>query len=552
MNRVRRLSCIMLALLCANGATATQITPRVVGGQTAASHAWPYILHIVDDRGSNLADFHICGGGYLGDGIAVTARHCVFPERILSQKVCIGNQNTLNRNNCYAITDYRLFKDDEAAALTGTSQISGDIALLKLASVPSLMPMLPLPTATEDSAIADGDRLTVLGYGSTSYTSYQPSTELLQRDVTATSSTKCASGLGLTSDKLPQDSLCSTANAVGSAPGDSGTPILFWRNGQPISAGLVSDGINLTTRYVRYPLYYTWLSQVAREFRQSNTADTRHYHLITDEATPTLTLPLRNWNNATASLTVAPDSADSGLTIADGQCQNLAPMATCDLTVTLAPGIRGRQQQTLTYQIGSWQQQLTIISDSARALSPPASWSVPDSRWWTSNHGTPWVAQNLSDSIETLTLDNLVEGDYSELATQVTGPGTLFFTLDTAATGNLAGVMIKVDDKEQRTLNNDCLIRGYSLTIPTGSHKISWLGYNHSGSTADSLATLGDVRWPDGASYNADPSCSLRMPANTNPSNDVVKSNSDSGGGSISWPLLGLLAGLTYWRRRPL
>ncbi len=541
------LSPLLLALLASGTVSASTAATRVVGGQTAATNAWPYIMHIVEDKGSNLMDFHICGGGYLGDGIAVTARHCVFTDRILSQKVCIGNQHTLNRNNCYAITDYRLFKDDEAAALTGTSQISGDIALLKLASVPSLMPLLPLPTEAEDSAIADGDRLTVLGYGSTSYASYQPSTQLLQRDVTATSTAKCATGLGLTSDKLPLDSLCSTANAVGSAPGDSGTPILFWRNGQPISAGLVSDGINLTTRYVRYPLYYTWLSQVAREFRQSNTADTRHYHLITDEATPTLTLPLRNWNNATASLTVAPDSADSGLTIADGQCQNLAPMATCDLTVTLAPAISGRQEHTLTYQIGSWQQQLTIIADSASELSPPASWSVPDSRWWTSNHGTPWQAATGS---EQLNLTELADGDYSELATQVTGPGTLSFTLNTAPTGNLAGVMIKVDDKEQRILNNDCLLQGYSLTIPAGSHKISWLGYNHSGATAGSLANLGDVRWPDGASYNADPSCSLRTPANTNPSNDMVESNSDSGGGSISWPVLGLLAGLACWRRR--
>lgn len=291
----------------------------------------------------------------------------------------------------------------------------------------------------------------------------------------------------------------------------------------------------------------TWLSQVASEFRQSNTASTRYYHLITDEATPTLTLPLRNWNNATASLTVAPDSADSGLTIADGQCQNLAPMATCDLTVTLAPAISGRQQHTLTYQIGSWQQQLTIIADSASELSPPASWSVPDSRWWTSNHGTPWQAATGS---EQLNLTELADGDYSELATQVTGPGTLSFTLNTAPTGNLAGVMIKVDDKEQRILNNDCLLQGYSLTIPAGSHKISWLGYNHSGATAGSLANLGDVRWPDGASYNADPSCSLRTSANTNPSNDMVESNSDSGGGSVSWPVLGLLAGLAFWRRR--
>jgi len=42
---------------------------------------------------------------------------------------------------------------------------------------------------------------------------------------------------------------------------------------------------------------------------------------------------------------------------------------------------------------------------------------------------------------------------------QVTGPGTLSFTLATGATGNLAGVMVKVDDKEQRLLNKIAWIR---------------------------------------------------------------------------------------------
>ena len=544
MNRAQKITPWLLALLCASPTMAATST-RVVSGQTSAANAWPYIMHIVDDRESSLMGRHYCGGGYLGDGLAVTARHCVFTDLILGQKICIGNQHTLNRNNCYAITAYRKFDNNEALALTGTSQISGDIALLQLASVPAQMPMLPLPTTAQDSSIAAGDRLTALGYGSTSYTSYQPSTWLQQLDITAASTEECTNAFGDSKGVLTQDSLCSQAATVGSAPGDSGTPIMFWRNNSPIAAGLVSEGVNQNTRYVRYPLYYSWLAQVASEWRQSSAASTSYYHLITDEATPTTTLTLRNWNNATASLTATPDSASSLLSIAAGQCQNLAPMATCDLTVNLTPGISSRQQETLTYQIGNWQQQLTLIADSASELSVPASWSVPDSRWWTSNHGTPWQAGAGS---EELALTDLANDDYSELAMQVTGPGTLSFTLATGATGNLAGVMVKVDDKEQRLLNNNCLDQGYSLTIPAGSHKISWLGYNHSGSTSGSLARLGNVSWPSGSSYSADPSCSLLTSATTNPDNDVVES--DSGGGSLGWPVLGLLTGLAFWRRR--
>ena len=542
MNRAPRIASWLLALLCASP---TMASPRVVSGQTSAANAWPYIMHIVDDRDADLMDRHYCGGGYLGDGIAVTARHCVFTDKIRGQKVCIGNQHTLNRNNCYAITAYRNFADSEALALTGTSQISGDIALLQLASVPAQMPMLPLPTAEQDSSIATGERLTALGYGSTSYTSYQPSSWLQLLDITAASTNECASAFGYTTNTLTLDSLCSEKAMFGSAPGDSGTPIMFWRSGSPISAGLVSEGSNNNTRYVRYPLYYTWLAQVANEFRQSNAANTSYYHLLTDEVTPTATLTLRNWNGTTASITASPDSTTSGLNIAAGQCQDLAPMATCDLAVTLTPGITGRQQETLTYQIGNWQQQLTLIADSASELSAPASWSVPDSRWWTSNHGTPWQA---STATEQMVINDLAADDYSELAMQVTGPGTLSFNLATYPNTNQAGVMVKVDDKEQRILNNGCLSQGYSLTLPVGSHKVSWLAYNHSGSTADSLATLGNVSWPNGTSYSADPSCNLLTSGTTNPTDDST--GSSSGGGTLNWPVLGLLAGLGLWRRR--
>ena len=547
MNRAQKITPWLLALLCASPTMAATST-RVVSGQTSAANAWPYIMHIVDDRESSLMGRHYCGGGYLGDGLAVTARHCVFTDRILGQKICIGNQHTLNRNNCYAITAYRKFDNNEALALTGTSQISGDIALLQLASVPAQMPMLPLPTTAQDSSIAAGERLTALGYGSTSYASYQPSTWLQQLDITAASTEECTNAFGDSKGVLTQDSLCSQAAMFGSAPGDSGTPIMFWRNGSPISAGLVSEGSNSNTRYVRYPLYYSWLAQVASEWRQSSAASTSYYHLITDEATPTATLTLRNWNNATASLTATPDSASSLLSIAAGQCQNLAPMATCDLAVTLKPTTYGRNQATLTYQIGTWQQQLTLITDNGNLLATPASWSVPDSQWWTSAAGTPWVAQSLSDGTEALAINNLVDGDYSELAMQVTGPGTLAFNLATADTGNLAGVMVKVDDKEQRLLNNGCLDQGYSLTIPAGSHKISWLAYNHAGSTTGTLATLSKVSWPNGSSYSADPVCSMASTGGGLPS--TGDSSSSSGGGTLSWPVLGLLTGLAFWRRR--
>lgn len=131
---------------------------------------------------------------------------------------------------------------------------------------------------------------------------------------------------------------------------------------------------------------------------------------------------------------------------------------------------------------------------------------------------------------------------------QVTGPGTLSFNLATHPNSNQAGVMIKVDDKEQRILNNGCLSQGYSLTLPAGSHKVSWLAYNHSGSTADSLATLGNVNWPNGTSYSADPSCNLLSAGTTNPTDDGT--GDSSGGGTLSWPVLGFLAALGLWRRR--
>ncbi len=83
--------------------------------------------------------------------------------------MCIGNLDTLNRNNCYPIIAYKRFDNAQAQALLGTENISGDIALLKLDGVPEELPAMTWPSQELDSSLAPQETLALLGYGSTSY-----------------------------------------------------------------------------------------------------------------------------------------------------------------------------------------------------------------------------------------------------------------------------------------------------------------------------------------------------------------------------------------------
>ena len=515
--------------------TAQAHTPRVVDGTEAKAGEWPFIMHIINPRIMSGSQ-HVCGGGYLGNGIAVTAKHCIFPSEILGNLVCIGNQSTTNRNNCYPIIDVESF----AGYTIGTQSVSGDLALLRLSGVPAEQPVMTIPTLSDEAKMLDNEPLTALGYGSTSYTSYTPSNTLLQRLISRQSDAACEQAFGLTTGSMELDYLCAARASYGSAPGDSGTPLIYWRDSRPIAAGIVSDGQNGITRYVRFGLYHDWIATVAQAWLNPQSEPEPHYQLLLpDQSQQQVALRLSNWSATTRSLTGLSTAADSPLELPDPQCSTLAPNSHCTLALTLKNSITGRYSEQIGYQLDTEVHPVTLTLDMASSLTVPDSWPQGDVNWW-SGGDAPWQATE-----EGMVAAKLSVSGHSALAAHLQGPGTLEFTLQHGSAPAQGSLQILLDDVPALSLSGYCQSQAYSLAIPQGDHRVTWQWQNRqTGSDTEALTRLSTVSWPNGSLHLQEPVCSLTTAGNTG-------ANESSGGGGIGIAALGLLFALhTRLRQR--
>ena len=510
-------------------------TTRVVDGTETKAGEWPFIMHIINPRITNGSQ-HICGGGYLGGGIAVTAKHCIFPSEILGNLVCIGNQSTTNRNNCYPIIVVESF----AGTTIGTQSVSGDLALLRLSGVPVEQPVMTIPTLSDEAQMLDNEPLTALGYGSTSYTSYIPSDTLRQRQISRQSDAACEQAFGLATGSMEVDYLCAARASYGSAPGDSGTPLIYWRNGRPIAAGIVSDGQNGITRYVRFGLYHDWIAAVAQSWLHPQSESEPQYQLLLpDQSQPQVALRLSNWSAMTRSLSGLSTAADSPLELPDPQCSNLAPNSHCTLTLALNTPFSGRHSEQIAYQLDTEVHSVALTVDMASSVTVPASWPQGDVTWWSGGDAL-WQATD-----QGMIAAELSTTGHSALAAHLQGPGTLEFTLEHGSAPAQGSLQILLDDVPALSLSGYCQTQAYSLAIPQGDHSVTWQWQNRqTGSDTGALTRLATMNWPNGSSHQQEPICTLTTAGSTG-------ANESSGGGGVGAAALGLLFALqTRFRQR--
>ena len=510
--------------------TAQAQTPRIVDGADTQAGDWPFIMHMINPRQASGSQ-HICGGGYLGDGIAVTAKHCISDAEILGNQVCLGNKLSSNRNNCYAIIDYQTFNGNQSDGVF----VSGDIALLRLAGVPAEQPVMTLATLSDEAAMLEDEPLTLLGYGSTSYDSYIPSDKLLQRIVLRQSDAACEQKLGLAAGSMEADYLCAMRAPYGSAPGDSGTPIFYWRNNVPISAGLVSNGQDNITRYVRYGYYHSWIASVAQQWL-GTTLTSQYQLLLPDDPHPQVTLRLSNWSATASELLDLSSIPDLALEPQDQQCSTLAINGHCHQVLDLKQPFNGRYSGQLSYQLDDTRYSVDLTLDMAEAVVVPEGWPQSDITWW-SGGDQPWQA-----SEDGMVAGNVPATGHSVLATQLQGPGILEFTVQQGTKPTHGRLQILLDEVPALALSGYCQTQAYSLAIPQGEHRVTWQWQReNSNSGSSERPRLSAVTWPTGISHLQEPVCSLEATANE-------EANSNSGGGAAGG-LCVLLALMSLARR---
>jgi secreted trypsin-like serine protease len=145
---------------------------RVLGGEVAADHAWPWQVALVRANDANVYEGQYCGGSLITRQWVLTAAHCVYqkaedgtqvlvaPEtiRVLAGTniLQVGTGELLGVAHVYAHPDY------DAAA------IDNDIALIELARPPEIpsVATVKLPTADIEAQLAAaGTGAIVTGWG---------------------------------------------------------------------------------------------------------------------------------------------------------------------------------------------------------------------------------------------------------------------------------------------------------------------------------------------------------------------------------------------------
>ncbi len=520
---------LALLTLCLLPCFTQAATPRVVGGHDANIQQWPYVMHMVSQGVPASADNHYCGGAHIGNGVFVTAAHCIRGNDLSKLWVCVGNSSSANRNNCYAI--------QQGVIYDGTQGI-GDIGLLK-AKVPSGWPSMPFASIEEMSGLLDQEPVTGYGYGSTAYGStYQPSQRLLEYTSRLMSAANCTN---MTSHSDSDGMICTErSSTLGAAPGDSGSPLFFQRDGLWKAIALVSDGNNYVVSYQRYDLYFDWIAtQLQRWFASPVQLDpVAAFALLPDHAASTRLLRVQNLTNTPRTLHLALNDSSGQFRLSPG-CETIAPLGSCQTQITFTP-LDGSDNAKLTADLLLDDVKLQTLS--VKALSHevlPAQAGVPAIYSETT---TAWSSEAASATAD---YHNGVFDD-QPLAMTVTGPRYMTFKLAVDSLSNGGSVGLYLDDALQMRLSGHCPAQSYQVAIPTGEHRVEWRQEEFSRPDGLFATHLSDVAVQENATASSEPNCSYQSKSESAPSDAVDDS---SGGGSVSWLVLLGLAVCRVWRR---
>lgn len=524
---------LLWILAFATSAAVASPQPKVVDGPQVQVGEWPWMAHLVNASVTASPNDHICGGLHIGNGVMVTARHCIYPEQIRSQLVCVGNVASSNRNNCFPVIDYAVYDGPIG---------SGDIALVLFGMTPELPAALPFATlasSEQDGSIAADEPLTVIGYGSTTYQDYVPSELLRSKTLPRLSATECEQ---LHGSPLPDDQICVEQTPQGAAHGDSGGPLFISRDGQMVPVAMVSDGNNYVTRFVRYAPYHAWIAEVVGGWLGESTTTVAALLVPADQTRGQGTVVIHNWSNERQPVTVGALAEGSPFTIDSSGCPEIAPLSSCRLTVAvdLANATALPVLDRVSVTIGDRIDNLELRSTQAEPLAAAAAglnWSQgtnPDSHWVENGN-------QLSATVPRL-------GVAATLIGEAEGPGVLAMTLSSTSNSGDGFFSLMVDGESVWLATGRCQPGSISVELGEGPHRLEWQLLPLLGDSSKPItATITDLNWVDGSLPAVEPSCQWYA-ANNLVAEDGVDNGSGGGGGSWGLSLLGLAA-LLGWRR---
>ncbi|XP_061401323.1 serine protease 7-like [Musca vetustissima] len=253
------------------------IDNRIYGGNDANAYEFPWMAFL---EYSNTDPFKesVCAGSLITSRYVITAAHCVTGPILLQKGALIGVRLGVldyTKNSIFG-EDNRSWRIEKKIIHENYRQQKTpvhDVALLRLDSnvrysqtirpicLPSVMPAYNLKTDT---------KLTVAGWGATETKTSSP---IKQKVAVSLADQKfCRQQYGKFGLSIEPTHLCAggTVQYQDSCRGDSGAPLMHYRNGAWVLEGIVSFGRRCGLQdwpgvYVRVALYTDWIKKKLRK-----------------------------------------------------------------------------------------------------------------------------------------------------------------------------------------------------------------------------------------------------------------------------------------------
>jgi len=248
------------------GIEGPQYKGKIVGGEEATPHTWPWQVALFIDNA------WFCGGSIISENYVLTAAHCADGASYFDVMAGAHNVREGNEAGRVEITSYNGWTHPQWDSHT----LSNDLALIEL---PSPLPMNSiissscLPSAGQIPSV--GSMMTITGWGKPSDSAGGISPVLREvRDIPVMSNKDCNDVYGIVGDGV----ICiDTTGGRGSCNGDSGGPMVQKDGakgaGQKwIQQGIVSFGASIGCEagmpagFTRTEYYLDWInSETGRE-----------------------------------------------------------------------------------------------------------------------------------------------------------------------------------------------------------------------------------------------------------------------------------------------
>jgi trypsin len=218
------------------------VYPNIVGGTLAPAGQYPWFAVLLDEDGDDY-----CGATLIHPRVLLTAGHCIedldFEKDDKGLGVIIGDVKR-DPNNINEPAKYRTIVQSLLHPDYEDDENNNDFALLKL-NLP-VNTIMPITLNTNASIPAEGETLTIMGFGMTREVFGNSPTKLLQVNVSVISHAACHARYFFSGDAILEETMFCAGELFGgkdSCNGDSGGPA--------ITANGVQVGV---TRYVSVPL----------------------------------------------------------------------------------------------------------------------------------------------------------------------------------------------------------------------------------------------------------------------------------------------------------